>query len=86
LNAPLDREGHLCPTKPRKVHGFKFKTKGHHMSKTSREHVGEMAEKASRPVPGTELLGPQHGKGSIDFEPGGFFIRMRDSAQISSAS
>jgi hypothetical protein len=27
--------GHLCPTKPRKVHGFNFKSKGHHMSKTT---------------------------------------------------
>jgi hypothetical protein len=35
VNAPLDRAGHLRPTKPRKVHGFKFKAKGHHMSKST---------------------------------------------------
>jgi hypothetical protein len=27
--------GLQCPTKPRKVHGFKLKSKGHHMSKTT---------------------------------------------------
>jgi hypothetical protein len=35
LNAPLRRAGLSAPSKPRKVHGFKFKSKGHHMSKAT---------------------------------------------------
>jgi len=27
--------GHWCPTKPHKVHGFNFTSKGHHMSKST---------------------------------------------------
>jgi len=39
LRAAFERaafaRGHWCPTKPRKVHGFNFKSKGHQMSKTT---------------------------------------------------
>jgi hypothetical protein len=35
LNAPLFRAGNGAPSKPRKVHGFKFRRKEHHMSKNN---------------------------------------------------
>jgi hypothetical protein len=35
LNVPLLRAGLSAPSKPRKVHGFNFRSKGYHMSNTT---------------------------------------------------